>query len=151
MKSGLVLTGIPVPPSSNNQYVSFVRHGRIVHVRSPELVKYRKAFDSWAKANAEAVLAIREMVKGSAIQVDAFVALHRDRLYTKRGTFKKLDVSNRLKALHDYLGDLLLVDDSHFFAVAAEKVVVEKVEDEQVIVFICPCPARTLAEVQELL
>lgn len=144
--AGVVLEGAPIPPSSNHQYKSFVRHGRIVHVRSPDLVKYRLDFTKWALVQSKGIEVAKAVIEGCAIEVEAFFGFHVARLYTKKGTFKKLDVSNRIKALHDALAAALCVDDSHFFSITAEKFTVENAEDEQCVIRISPFSPRHVGD-----
>lgn len=147
-RGGIVLEGIPLPPSSNHQYVSFRRQGKIVHVRSKEYEYFRRSFDSWAVANKQGILVARDMVKNTGVEVEAFFGFHRDRLYTKKNEFKRLDVSNYLKGLHDCLAVHLEVDDRAFFSVVAEKFSVPDPLDEQVIVRLSPFQPRALSEIQ---
>src|SRR3954468_4882489 len=101
------LNALPMPPSSNNQYVSFQRHGKICHVPSKDLVTYRQAMEAWQGKNAEYCLRLRaeigEAAQRSTLAVSARLLFHRRRLYTLEGKPKKLDASNRAKALHDEL------------------------------------------------
>lgn len=98
-----------------------MRRGRIIHAKAKELVAWRKAFDAWALENATAVIFGREFVKDKKLSVHADVYWPREKLYTKAGTVRKIDVSNRIKALHDALSNLLMVDDSHFWTISASK------------------------------
>lgn len=149
-RGGIILEGIPIPPSSNNQYKAFVRNNRIIHARSQDLLDFKKDFEKWAKANSGGIRMARAMLEGSAVEVEAFIGFHRERLFTKKDTFKRLDVSNRIKALHDCLSDVLGIDDSAFFAISAEKFVVEYPLPEQVIVRLSPFLAKSLKDVQSL-
>lgn len=147
-RGGLILEGLPLPPSSNNQYKSFVRRGRIIHVRSPELVKYRQDFDRWALENAHGLGVATDLLGVGACEVEAFFGFSRDRLFTMAGGFKRLDVSNYLKAVHDCLATKLGVDDCAFFSVVAEKFAVDDPAKEQVIVRISPFQPRNLADLE---
>jgi Holliday junction resolvase RusA-like endonuclease len=117
----IVFESIPIPPSSNHQYVSFVRHGRVIHVKSPELVKWRKEFDAWVILNINGVRAARSFVNGKLLNVHVDIYWPYEKLFTKQGKPKKLDVSNRLKALHDALADALEIDDCVFWGVSVSK------------------------------
>lgn len=117
----LVFEGIPLPPSSNKQYVSFLRRGRIIHAKAKELVAWRKEFDVWALQNATGVIFGREFVKDKKLCVHADIYWPKEKLYTKAGGVRKIDVANRMKALHDTLASLLLTDDSQFWTVSASK------------------------------
>lgn len=147
----IVFTGLPIPPSSNNQYRSFMRGGKIVHVKSPEYVFFKSRFEGWCLENHEGIRAGRALVKDCAIEVEAYIGLTRERILTKRGSFKRMDVSNRLKALHDCLADALHIDDSAFFSITAEKFIVPTAMDEAVIVRISPFQPREASDIREIL
>ncbi len=150
-RGGIVLEGIPMPPSSNHQYKSFVRFGRVIHVKSPELVQFKRAFDGWAFQNAKGLQVAQALCEGCAVEVEAFIGFKRSRVYTKVGGYKSLDVSNRLKALHDCLADKLGIDDKAFFSITAEKFCVSDDEEEQVIVRISPFNPREISEIQNVI
>lgn len=63
------------------------------------------------------------VAKGGLLEARAFFFFKKERLFTLKNKPKKLDVSNRIKAIHDSLCKLLEIDDSLFFKVTAEKVV----------------------------
>lgn len=147
----VTLYGAPLPPSSNNQYASFVRGGRLVHVPSKDLVAYKRTFAGWARLNRPGIQCAIELLGDGGVEVEAFFAFERTRLYTKKDAFKKLDVSNRLKALHDGLSEALGIDDCRFFSVTAEKYFVEDATQEQVIVRLSPFAPRGWPELRNIL
>lgn len=130
----IVFEAIPIPPSSNNQYKSFMRNGRVIHVKAPELVQYKLAFAAWAKANAPAIKAAGEILAHHRLSVSAFFFLKHHRIFTKTGSVKRLDVSNRLKALHDCIAEAIGIDDAQFFEIAARKVAISNDREESVTV-----------------
>lgn len=119
--------GVPMPPSSNHQYISFVGPGgKVVHKKSDVAKRYVKAFGIWALENnrvlAEARKPLQTAVReGLVLSVEAkFFFLH-GAILTREGKLKQLDVSNRLKLMHDCLAETLCIDDKHFARVTAEK------------------------------
>lgn len=127
----MVFKGCPIPPSSNNQYRSFVKHGRIIHVSSKELVQFKKDFDAYHLKNLPSFEFAREAFSGLPLSIHISFGFERSRLFTKKGYFKRLDVSNRLKAIHDCFARALQIDDSSFVRVSAVKYAVQKAEDEE--------------------
>lgn len=61
----------------------------------------------------------------NTVRLDAYFYLKKAALFSKKGTRKKTDPSNRLKALHDGLAKGLGVDDCHFTVGACEHVAFE--------------------------
>jgi Holliday junction resolvase RusA-like endonuclease len=112
---------IPLPPSSNNQYSAFVRGGRVVHVPAKVLVTFKADIRRYFESNAELMLLARASLAGYPLAIHADFKFERTRLFTKKGTFKRLDVSNRLKALHDMVCEMLHIDDSAFVSISARK------------------------------
>jgi len=93
-------------------------------VASPKLKAFKVEFGVWMLLNRFGLKAASAALSGEgplAIHCDFFFG--RRALYTKDGRLKKMDVSNRLKALHDAMGDALGIDDSRFTEISARKVV----------------------------
>lgn len=94
---------------------------------SRELDAYVKAFGNWALVNNVAVAKAKKFIrddilmKGKMIGVDAFCCFPGTSLWTQKGLPKRMDASNRIKALHDCLAETLTVDDSSFWDVRAVK------------------------------
>lgn len=78
----------------------------------------------------------RELTIGTGpcrfIHIDTVFYMQRSRIFTKAGTPKRNDTSNRLKALHDALAKMLGIDDSYFWSCSADKVAVDDEADEGV-------------------
>lgn len=130
---------IPLPPSSNNQYRSFVKGGKITHVSSKELVAFKSAMERYFLSDMTFLKFAREKLSGSPLHFHTDFYFLRKRLFTKEGSFKRLDVSNRLKALHDCFAKALLIDDSYYVEISAKKYPVEDECLERVNVTIAPC------------
>lgn len=138
------LVNLPMPPSSNAQYAarSFPgKHGknyegprkegfamaRICPTR--DLEKYEKSMKEDWKNQADNLVALykcrallREwMLKGLYIRVETFAFFPYFGLFTKEGMPRKMDGTNRLKALHDCLAEMLEIDDSWFWDAEVRK------------------------------
>jgi len=135
----MIFKNVPLPPSSNNQYRSFMSGGRIRHVASQELVAFKKSMEYYWLEHSKELIFARDTFSGYPINVSIEFRFLKSRLITKKGSFKRLDVSNRLKAVHDCFASALLIDDSCFVKVSAEKQSVEKEECEGATVTLSIC------------
>lgn len=131
---GALFANLPIPPSSNNQYALVRRACRqtgktkTYHIPSVELTQFKKQMKEYPFRDGTNFLLnkhrVREWVgKGHLLEARAYFFFKKEKLLTLKHTPKKLDVSNRIKAIHDSLCDLLGIDDCLFFKVTAEKVV----------------------------
>lgn len=145
----IVLTGCPISPSTNTQYASFVRHGRMVRVLSKDFVAYRTQFSNWVLQNKEQILAAQETIRlwDKPLSVTMIVAFDSTRLVTKDGRMKANDATNRVKATHDLLAAALGIDDKIFVSCPVEKVTRNNDEPEQVVFIIRPHPLRKLSDI----
>lgn len=133
----ILLKGIPLPPTTNLQYSTFVKNGRIMRVKAKDSVAYQKEFYAWASLKADDINKAKSLLNETMeLKIRANFFFSKDRLYTKKGKIKRLDVSNRVKLLHDCLADVLEIDDSQFFLCIETKVPVYNDACEQVIVSI---------------
>lgn len=139
MLSTVTFKGVPLPPSSNNQYRSFLQGGKIRHVSSQELKLFKQAMDFYFLQNVNLVKFSREAFGGYPLHFHVDFGFERSRIISKKGTFKRMDVSNRLKAIHDTFAGALLIDDSMFVEISAKKRAVASVSDEGAIVTIGLC------------
>lgn len=143
------LSNLPMPPSSNHQYAARSFPGR--HAKgfagpkkegfalaricpTSELTRFEKAIkESW-KADLDNNIALHKcrallrdwMMRGLYIRVETYAFFPYFDLFTKEGLPRKMDGTNRLKALHDCLAELLEVDDSWFWDAEVKKRVDEK-------------------------
>lgn len=130
---------LPIPPSSNNQYILVRRGRKTYHVPSEELKTFKKEMASYAVFNRKAFEFNKGVVgawvgEGCLLEVKAEMFFEHSRIFCKDGSPKKFDVSNRLKALHDQLALLLDIDDKWFFKVFASKSPVASQLNEKVVV-----------------
>jgi hypothetical protein len=140
---------IPIPPSSNALYSTFVRGGRTRRIPSKEYRDYERAFKIWALQNRYDLIEARKLIQewNSPLEVTMLVVLKHERVLSKKNTLKRLDVSNRSKALHDKLAEVIGVDDSTFVSTPMEKLIADNGTPEQCIVFIHPVKLRKISEV----
>lgn len=121
MKS-ILIQNYPLPPSENQIYRNVPRVGRVA---TQELKDYKRSCAFWGMANKQYKQIFWELAQeypNHVLKVDAYIVLKHERIWTKDGRPKKLDASNRLKALHDQLAEYLGIDDKAFFNVSAEKI-----------------------------
>lgn len=140
-----------MPPTSNKQYISFIRGGKVNRVKSNDAKKYDVDFSAWAFLNKTKLMDALSHLNGMGIEIEAFFGFHQKKLIGQKGQFKRLDVTNRLKALHDNLCAAIGIDDSQFISSYEEKFVIDEKELEQVIVRLTPAPIRLLSQVSILL
>lgn len=124
----LVIPCFPLPPSENQIYMNLPGRGRCA---TKELKDYKKACSEWyLGADLKIKQAIRShKLHGHILRIDSQLYFARERIYTKDGRIKKMDVANRLKALHDQICEMIGIDDSQFFEVVIEKRVTEGVRE----------------------
>ena len=138
-------SGVPIPPSSNNQYILVRGRGRTFHAPSQELKNYRKAMDAYFIEQEKPLQFAKELFAGYPLAIHCSFGFEKSRLLTKKGTFKRLDVSNRIKAIHDAFATALLIDDCNFVFVSAKKYSVPIKDREQVTVEI------TISDFEEMI
>lgn len=168
MTDRFTLSMLPMPPSSNRQYAARSFPGR--HAKgfagpkdaafamaricpTGELTRYEKAIkETWKNEGTNLVAlykcraALKDwLLKGLYVNVETFAFFPYFDVFTQKGTPKKMDGTNRLKALHDCLADLLEVDDSFFFDANVKKRVDEK-DRKFCVVRFTPVKALTLQQ-----
>lgn len=117
---------LPLPPSTNELYSTFVRRGAVNRVPSRALNEFKREMDKWAAEHREAIEECSKMVHkwlrlGLFVRMEIDVFFLQERVFTKEGKAKKNDVSNRIKALEDCLCSHLRFDDKNIFEVVARK------------------------------
>jgi Holliday junction resolvase RusA-like endonuclease len=120
----ILIPDLPMPPSANELYRNVMGVGRVA---TKELKDYKSAMKRWAFANNYLVREIADVVaKWRFIDVSANFHFRHSRIITLDGRAKKIDTSNRLKALHDSLAEALGIDDKVFWNVHAKKLVLRE-------------------------
>ncbi len=120
------LTKLPMPPSSNHQYWHGIMNGKgggkvARPIPTSELKAFQKEMaETWKNANLIAIYKARAllrgwMMKGLYIEVETFAFFNYFDLFTQEGQVRRMDGSNRIKALHDSLAEVLEIDDSWFW------------------------------------
>lgn len=137
MEKLLLIDDFPLPPSENEMYRNVPGVGR---VSAQALKDYKKAVEAWYYTHLKVVKELQNLFKNDwagsvAYEVDTYFVFSRDRVWTLKGLPKKLDASNRVKACHDALANILGIDDKLFWAGRFEKLVGDQ---ERVIVMIRP-------------
>lgn len=143
-KTYVLFTKLPLPPSSNHQYTLARRGQKTYHVASAHLKAFQREMNQYPQTCRDLFLCNQQAIhgwikEGKALEIRCFFFFKRERLFTKKSVPKKLDVSNRIKALHDCLCRILEIDDSLFFRVIAEKAPCAVGLQEMTCVEILPC------------
>lgn len=139
----ILIKGLPIPPSSNSQYKLFRRGNKTYHVPTDELIIFKELMERYPDKHPneyQSHLKIMSdwLAKGLTLEFHATFFFSHKRVWTLKNTPKRMDVSNRIKALHDCVSSILNVDDCVFFRISAEKTVVKENEAESVSIEIHP-------------
>lgn len=133
------LKGFPMPPSANHIHKSIpVRPGQrfSARARSKEYKDYIVQCDRWAMENFRALTQARDIANttgpGICLSLKTIFRFQRSSIIAKDGRPRMNDTSNRLKALHDVLANLIHVDDSYFWRGSFDKQAVSDFEPESV-------------------
>ncbi len=110
--------------------------GKIRHFPAKGLREFKVAMKAYFLQNHVTMKLAREALSGHALSIHTSFGLEKSRILTKKGSFKRLDVSNRLKALHDEFAKALLIDDCCFVQLSALKYCVLTALDEKATVTI---------------
>lgn len=155
----IVFQNFPMPPSSNSIYKHFIdpksknsRSPRVKRVSTADLNNYKAECNRWIVANMQLCETAHNYLRDEpCIQVDVYVSMYADRIFTKDGKVKKLDVSNRGKALYDCLATAIRVDDRHFTDCRLVKVVAGENEYESCLVVFRPSKLTSLRATKDQL
>lgn len=115
------LKTLPMPPTLNQSYVNVGKR----RICSRGLNEFKAATLRWGLAHKAQLCRIRaklEEFEGYKVRLEFLFKFEPGKLFTKQGKFKKLDVSNRIKAAEDSVSALLGFDDRNVFRIEAEKV-----------------------------
>jgi len=113
----MILREFPFPPTVNQCYPSNKQGRRFA---SAELKNFKHKAQVYAHQNHEKILKLKNSLVAVArtdlhyIQVEAYFERPPSKIWTKKITIRKQDVSNRVKALHDILSEILNIDDCYF-------------------------------------
>lgn len=122
----LTIKDLPLPPSVNKMYATNWHTKR--RFTSKDYDIYKRMVEHWKKLWPNQLANAREfcskITDGQAFRVDMTLYFQRGEVLTKRNTIKRNDTSNRIKAAHDTLSEMLGVDDSSFWDGSFEKKIV---------------------------
>jgi len=127
-----VINGLPMPPPSNNLYVTDRNSGR--RFPSKDLKNFKMEMDTchmvMKRQLAPMVRDIFGWIEnpGTFVRIDRYFFFPYEQLYlkTKRFAPKTMDGSNRIKALDDAIAKLTTLDDKFFWCGLEEKVELEE-------------------------
>lgn len=153
------LADMPMPPSSNHQYMVRASFDKVLKrpkgwlAPTKDLETFEKDFESWRKQNLVAVELARKFIldkclmKGGMVRADWYFCFPHSKMWTLDGRAKKLDTKNRVKAIQDCLADAIRVDDSHFWCGYDEKQETEK--NPRVYVVLKPFKPRSVRDMKK--
>lgn len=123
-----IICFLPMPPQSNNMYGGAWSGRRFP---SKELTGFKGAIEILRMqlrltAHEKAIL---NTFVGTPIKLERQFHFHKASVFTKAGTIKRMDVSNRIKACDDALGVLFGIDDCFVFFGSEEKCVSKTKDD----------------------
>lgn len=122
-----LLSGLPMPPSSNNCYVTIKKTGG--RFPSKELKAFKADMEAWRLTNLMLVDEIRRALVAPRISdqqpliVRRYFCFPREKVMTLAGLPQKLDASNRTKSLDDAVFEILRLDDRWIFEGSDHKVI----------------------------
>jgi hypothetical protein len=139
----VIVKNFPMPPGSNHLYKTCAVGNRIFRAPSRKHKDYKKSVKLWALENPDIIRMMKAKVKDwKALQIERYFMFHYKTIYCKDGRIKKMDVSNRIKALDDSLLGLMGLDDSQIFRGFEEKILMPVGYPECVEIRISPMEAR---------
>lgn len=137
------LLRLPVPPSSNNAYPTVQVQGRPRRVKSKAMRTFEKEFADWALEHHQNVVGARALARGlpkdHAIHIQTLFYFPKDQITCKTGKPKRMDVSNRLKGIHDAIAELVQIDDCYFISGDFARYPIENHQDAYVDVKLSIC------------
>lgn len=159
MSEKFMLADMPMPPSSNSQYMIRTMFDKVT--KKPRgwlaptlaLEEFEDKFEAWRKENLVLVEKARQFIlneclmKGKMVRADWYFCFPSTKLWTQDGRPKKLDTKNRIKAIQDAMADAVRVDDSHFWCGYDEKQETEK--DARVYVVLKPFKPRSVRDMKK--
>lgn len=128
----VTIQDFPIPPSDNALKKPVQRHAKggfgkiLTFVDSKEYTIYKRELQfflhRFAPVLQKNALNLQQWLdKGYGLKAVIVFKLNHSTIYTKKGTIKRWDVTNRLKGLLDGLTTVLAIDDSNYFEVEVKK------------------------------
>jgi hypothetical protein len=92
----------------------------MMHYKTKSMSAYEQAVKIYFLMNQLKINGVNEYLtkisrSGYSFEFDRFFFFHTSSLYTKKGTVKKMDVTNRIKVHDDALCKLIEIDDRNIF------------------------------------
>lgn len=110
------IKSFPMPPSANELYFEPAKGRR---AKTMQYKKYEGLVQFWMYKNGyqiqNARLIMQKRTNDEAFHIETNFYFLKNKILTKNNTPKKNDTSNRIKALHDVLSQVLGIDDCLFF------------------------------------
>lgn len=132
----ITVKNFPLPPTANHLFINARGGGR---VKGPGYRRYAVECEHWRYRNLQRVALIRsELQNWPMIRIDTIFVMPRISILCKDGRPKRNDTSNRIKACHDLLADMLCLDDSRFWAGSFDKIPSDPQTPAQVLIRISP-------------
>lgn len=130
-----------VPPSVNASYATNFKTKK--RFPSKSLIAFKKLFNSssihiFDGPTKTTLKDFLNEIRSKKLCLIVQVYFKRERLFTKDGRIKKLDISNRIKSVEDCICKAIGIDDSQIFRVVAEKCVTDC--EEQTVISIMRHP-----------
>lgn len=121
----MTLTKIPLSPTSNHAY----KHSSRGMYPTPAMLKFQKHFQAWKLLNEYELGVTKNYLNNQIAKtkdpklefIRTFYFKHED-LYYKNGKRRKLDITNRIKYLDDYICQALDIDD-HLIHKGSEEII----------------------------
>jgi Holliday junction resolvase RusA-like endonuclease len=127
-----IISGFPMPPTTNHLYATVGKK----RIKSKEYKQFRERVRIWMlQHHHELMLARNVSTKVGPrrfLHLDMTFRFHIDRILTKDSKPKKLDGSNRVKALEDVLCEMLGIDDCWVWSGSFDKSIQDPARDEDV-------------------
>lgn len=122
-ESGIKIFNLPLPPSENKMYPSGKSGMRF---KSKELREFQASIETIRKNllfdfGIAARTVDRWLAKRNMLSLDVMFYFKKSRLISKEGKTKRLDTTNRLKAICDSVSQALVFDDCNFWQIKCSK------------------------------
>ena len=136
--------GLPMSPTVNKMYATSVKYGRSHRFKTRDAKDFEHAMRAYYfqfKNQLDLVSTVLQgyISNGYALEINRYFFFQPGQLLTKKFTAKKMDVSNRIKALDDEVSKMISIDDKFFFHGTEGKVMCNPNTDPFISVIIGPC------------
>jgi len=118
----------PFPPSENQIYRNIMYRTKnqraiVGRAKTAQYRDFEAKVQMWSYSRTLQLNLARHQIKEDyRLWIDFKLLMPYAKLYSKRGTIKRWDVTNRIKAMLDLFSKCLGIDDSQFFKCTIEKI-----------------------------